>query len=513
MKQKLLLVFLVALFTIYSSAQITNNPTVKSRNNNCDVLSVELTEQYTIVKIKVPKKHYKSASISSATILVPVDNGIPISEARQSNLGDFNNINLLPNEILKRILDDRKYLSDAGFLIRNLGNDLLDQTYKPSKGADHLILSMYFDRLSPGIEEFYIRELSRSGWEWYGIRIINPYPTVENTGYTENTIKQIIDKQNDGLTGIYQGLKQNDNQYLLGCIKDSDLYKLVYLGCKESLPQWHIGEVKAVLYPTASPSTFKMDYYMANKTKNSDCYVIFDNVTMKVFIDGDEVPYLKMYPGASNNGNSASTDWSGSGFAIGSKYVVTNYHVVENAKSINIQGIQGSFSTLYNATITAIDKSNDLAILKIDDPSFNGFGAIPYGIKTTVSDVGEDVFVLGYPLTSTMGDEIKLTTGVVSSRTGYQGDVSLYQISAPVQPGNSGGPLFDDNGNVIGIISAKHTGAESVGYAIKASYLNNILESIDDVQIPKNNTVSSLQLSEKVKRIKNYVFLISCSSK
>lgn len=66
-----------------------------------------------------------------------------------------------------------------------------------------------------------------------------------------------------------------------------------------------------------------------------------------------------------------------------------------------------------------------------------------------------------------MGDEIKLTTGVISSKTGFQGDVSLYQISAPIQPGNSGGPLFDNKGNLIGIVNAKHKGAENVGYAIK----------------------------------------------
>ena len=69
-------------------------------------------------------------------------------------------------------------------------------------------------------------------------------------------------------------------------------------------------------------------------------------------------------------------------------------------------------------------------------------------MNTTTSEVGEEVFVLGYPLTATMGDEIKLTTGVISSKSGFQGDISQYQISAPVQPGNSGGPLFDSKGNI-----------------------------------------------------------------
>lgn len=208
------------------------------------------------------------------------------------------------------------------------------------------------------------------------------------------------------------------------------------------------------------------------------------------------------------------TDWSGSGFALNNGYICTNYHVVEDAKSIEIHGVQGDFTTSYSAKVAATDKFNDLAILKIDDADFKGFGTIPYKVKTSMANVGEEIFVLGYPMTATMGDEIKLTTGVVSSRTGFQGDVSLYQISAPIQPGNSGGPLFDSQGNLIGIINAKHKGAENVGYAIKASYLRNLMESslIEDI-LPINNSISSLPLTGKVQKVKNYVYLIKCSSK
>lgn len=205
-------------------------------------------------------------------------------------------------------------------------------------------------------------------------------------------------------------------------------------------------------------------------------------------------------------------EWSGTGFALNNGYVVTNYHVIENAKSISIKGIKGDFTSKYNATIIATDKYNDLALLQISDNSFKGFGSIPYNVKTSVSDVGEDVFVLGYPLTSTMGDEIKLTTGVISSKTGFQGDVSLYQISAPIQPGNSGGPLFDNKGNLIGIVNAKHKDAENVGYAIKTSYLKNLIESsISNSILPNNNQIAGYPLTGKVKNLKNYVFMIICS--
>ncbi len=206
-------------------------------------------------------------------------------------------------------------------------------------------------------------------------------------------------------------------------------------------------------------------------------------------------------------------DWGGTGFALNDGYVATNYHVVDGAASIKISGVQGNFNTSYSANVVASDKFNDLAILKINDPAFKGFGTIPYRVKTTLDEAGEEIFVLGYPLTATMGEEIKLTTGVISAKTGFRGDVSLYQISAPVQPGNSGGPLFDSKGDLIGIVNAKHTGAENVGYAIKTSYLQNLMEtSLSSNIFPTSNTVSALSLSEKVKRLKNFTFMIKCSS-
>ena len=85
-------------------------------------------------------------------------------------------------------------------------------------------------------------------------------------------------------------------------------------------------------------------------------------------------------------------------------------------------------------------------------------------------------------------------------------------MSAPVQPGNSGGPMFDNKGNVIGIVVAGVPGAENVGYAIKTSYLNILIESAGlNIKFPTNNSISALSLAEKVKRVKNFVFYIECS--
>lgn len=210
--------------------------------------------------------------------------------------------------------------------------------------------------------------------------------------------------------------------------------------------------------------------------------------------------------------NSQPSSWSGTGWAIGSNYIVTNNHVTDGARTIKIRGVGGDGNASYTAKVVATDKVNDLAVLKIDDYRFSGFGSIPYAVKSNMAEVGEDVFVLGYPLTQYMGDEIKLTNGIISSRTGYQGDVANYQISAPIQPGNSGGPMFDSKGNVIGIVVAGVPGAENVGYAIKISYLKILIESAGlNITFPTNNTVATLSLAEQVKRVKKFVFYIECS--
>ena len=351
------------------------------------------------------------------------------------------------------------------------------------------------------------------------VLVISVVMYAQNTGYNETSIKPIIDEQNDGIVGIYQRVTRIGYKYKLACYKvGENSYKLIYLSSKECLSRWRVGDVKAELEPTAIPSMYIATWRMADKTLNSDCFVVFEEGLMKIFISGEEDLYVKLYPTTSANssiesGMDSRTDWSGTGFALKDNYLVTNYHVIEDAKSIWIQGVNGDFNTKHTASVVATDKFNDLALLKVEGVTVTP-SDIPYLVKTTTSDVGEDVFVLGYPLTSTMGEEIKLTTGIVSSKTGFQGDVSLYQISAPIQPGNSGGPLFDGDGNVIGIVSAKHKGAENVGYAIKASYLRNLMESaLSEDILPQSNKIASYKLSDKVKSLKNYVYYITCSSR
>ena len=162
------------------------------------------------------------------------------------------------------------------------------------------------------------------------------------------------------------------------------------------------------------------------------------------------------------------------------------------------------------AKVISSDKQNDLAIIKIEDYKFKPYLKLPYSIKTTITDVGSNVFTLGYPMALTvMGAEVKFTDGKISSKTGFQGNIVTYQISVPVQPSNSGGPLFDYDGNIIGVVNAKIMAADNVSYAIKLTYLKNLIDVIPDkLIIPNDITISQKTLTEKIKILSNYVVLI-----
>lgn len=340
-------------------------------------------------------------------------------------------------------------------------------------------------------------------------------------------------KNVNGQILCYMTWRNYDAKYKLGLVKTNGDYKLIFLtgvfkgsekvdGCncdgklyiKPENNNWGTGDVKARLYKTATRDFFKCDWYMVDKSLNSDAYISFDNYSFfKLILDGTESLYLKLYPTSDDiiaKKTNKIEKSSGTGYAISSNgYIVTNSHVINGATSIKIRGINGSFSKAYTAKVIIEDKNNDLAILKIDDPSFTTIGAIPYVISNHSSDVGSSVFVLGYPLRATMGDEVKLTNGIISSKSGFQGDVTSYQTTAPIQPGNSGGPLFDSKGNIIGIINAKHGGAENASYAIKASYLLNLIDLLPTPpKLQKTSFVSGKTLTEQVKILKKFTYII-----
>jgi len=199
--------------------------------------------------------------------------------------------------------------------------------------------------------------------------------------------------------------------------------------------------------------------------------------------------------------------FSGTGFALSANgYLVTSSHVVEGADSIMIENTSGA---KYKVSEVYRDQVHDLSILKIEDPTFTGFGKLPYTFKTNESDLGEMVYTLGYPR-----EDVVFGEGALSSNSGFEGDTTAYQISIPLNPGNSGGPLLDDKGNLIGVISGKQAGQEGAAFAIKSAYLLQIMGELPSatmlkpLTLPKTNTLAGISRPQQLKKLKDFVFVV-----
>lgn len=202
----------------------------------------------------------------------------------------------------------------------------------------------------------------------------------------------------------------------------------------------------------------------------------------------------------------------GSAFLVGQAgYFVTNHHVVEGANAIYLKGENDGDSMTMQARRVAIDRANDLALLKVDS-SEGPFPKPPYAITQQAVKQGASIFTLGYPLENVMGSGVKVTRGIINALNGYKGSVSEYQFSASVQPGNSGGPLFNDQGDVVGVVKAKIQGrqVESVGYAIKSTQLRLFLRQVSDFEYKAGNaSMSDKPFPQKVKKLSDYVYSVT----
>lgn len=193
----------------------------------------------------------------------------------------------------------------------------------------------------------------------------------------------------------------------------------------------------------------------------------------------------------------------GSGLLVKGGYVVTCWHVVENAKKISVS-CQGKD---FNASLVQKDIGNDIAILRVDGAEAGVSLSFPDSVK-----LGSQVFTMGFPHPGLQGSDVKFTTGSISGLTGPGNTPVYYQISAPLQSGNSGGPLFDEYGNLVGIVAAKldslkmlaATGdlTQNVNYAIKSDYLIPLLKTVDGIKIQPSQTkpANLLSLVEELKK-------------
>ena len=187
----------------------------------------------------------------------------------------------------------------------------------------------------------------------------------------------------------------------------------------------------------------------------------------------------------------------GTGFFINPTNIITNQHVVDSCRNIIIikNGIKSS------AKIKAVDRTNDLAVLTASEHSKT---YLKFRSGRSVR-IGESIIAMGYPLGSLLGSSVKLTTGNVSSLTGLMNDTTTLQLTAPVQPGNSGGPLLDNTGSVVGVVHAKLAkkySAENVNLAIKANVTTMFLDvhEIDYTLDTERNKKEVVDIADNAKK-------------
>lgn len=345
---------------------------------------------------------------------------------------------------------------------------------------------------------------------------------IKTTTETETTIKSYLDSSTiDPIEGVYK--TTSGTYYKIGIKKYDDNKYLAIILDAENKRRWKVGTVKAYIEKSSTEKIFSIRYLMGDKSANETTAILEYGTLLSIWLPTglygtrEEVIFLKMYPAnksETTKSNNAITV-TGSGFFITSKgLLATNAHVVKDAKKIEIKVPNNFGNTTYNAKLILIDTRNDVAIVQIDDALFKELNKLPYGISEN-ADIGEKSFTIGYPLNDVMGTNYKVADGIISSKTGIADDVRYYQITIPIQPGNSGGPLFNSQGNIIGITSAKLNSnavgvqIENVNYAIKAAYLSNLINMVPNAEIPTpTNQLVGKELKEQIKILKDYVCLI-----
>ncbi|MEO9023344.1 MAG: serine protease [Ginsengibacter sp.] len=201
-----------------------------------------------------------------------------------------------------------------------------------------------------------------------------------------------------------------------------------------------------------------------------------------------------------------TANFRATGFLVdGNGYLVTNAHVVENAKNIVVENKKGD---QYYASAVYYNTATDLAILKITDSSFSKVNGLPYTFPKSTAELAEPIFTLGYPR-----EEVVYGEGYLSAKSGYYGDTTSYQISISANPGNSGGPVIDADGEVIGVISSKETNADGVVFAIKSRNIYDAIKEIKkqkgiSIKLPTNNTLKGLPRVKQIKKLEDYVYKI-----
>jgi hypothetical protein len=294
---------------------------------------------------------------------------------------------------------------------------------------------------------------------------------------------------------------------------DADFVAVVL---RSSSAVWQPGEIKAEIRITGSADIFTCTYYIGNKKPVGTTLTLDGNSVLKGLLktptSSDDLLLIRVWPKvaeASSGPAVGKAGASGTGFLLTrTGLIATNWHVVADAKNIEVTFPESKDAV--RAEVVIKDAVNDLAVLRLADSGKLAGTCPEFPFQLASSShvtLGERVSTIGYPLQPLLGSTPKFSEGVVASTTGWQDDPRSLQVSAQVQPGSSGSPLFDSEGNVIGIMVATLDAAylyrvagtlpQNVNWAIKADYLLNLLNMIPSGSPASRTTAFSAEKAAK----------------
>jgi len=205
---------------------------------------------------------------------------------------------------------------------------------------------------------------------------------------------------------------------------------------------------------------------------------------------------------------------TGTGFALTNNgYFVTAYHVIHDENgygdSVYIQNSNGQY---FKASLVTFDADADVAIMKVDKGGFRfGKGELPYSFPQSKAGLGTHIFTLGYP-----SEDITYSEGYISSRNGYDGNAMQYTLELPAGHGQSGSPLIDNKGNILGLLTAVGSQLEEKTYAVSTKAIVSLLHKLPDekkVKLPKTAHIARMSREEQIEKMEAYTVSVKVYKK
>ncbi len=246
----------------------------------------------------------------------------------------------------------------------------------------------------------------------------------------------------------------------------------------------YIDIVKILLKNSADPTIIELNGVDALTVAHSKNFLTIETLIRSAILSPVKPPTESNAPATEYN------IYTGTGWVTQGGYIITNHHVVDGHIETKVR-FNSKGSETYEVKVVLSDQHNDIAILQLEQPVNFSVKGIP--ISSRLPSIGENVFTIGYPQTSIMGNNAKVTNGIISSLSGIHDDPRIIQTTVAIQSGNSGGPLLNMNGEAVGITTStlrpiiSERGVDipqNVNYAIKSAYVLALLSSLPKIDYP-----------------------------